>query len=124
MYIEYNPNPKQKIIVGDCVIRAIAKATGMTWKETLLELTEQGIELGDLPNANHVWAAYLKKLGFKRYIIPDTCPDCYTIRDFCNDHFKGTYILATGSHAVTAIDGNYYDAWDSGWETPSYFFTR
>lgn len=124
MYVEYNPNPKQIVVVGDCVIRAIAKATGMTWKETLLELTYQGISMGDLPNANHVWMNYLKRLGFKRYVIPDTCPNCYTVKDFCVDHPKGVYVLATGTHAVTVINGKYYDAWDSGQEVPVYYFER
>lgn len=30
MWRQYNPNPKG-LLVGDCVIRAISKALGMTW---------------------------------------------------------------------------------------------
>ncbi len=125
MYVEYNPNPQQKIIVGDCVIRAISKAMGMSWKETYLELTLQGISMGDLPNANGVWGAYLQEHGFKRFIIPNGCPlNCYTVRDFCIDNPTGTYILATGTHAICVIDGNHYDAFDSSMEVPIYYFKR
>ena len=57
-------------------------------------------------------------------IIPNTCPDCYTIADFCNDHPYGTYILATGTHVVAVIDGDYYDTWDSGNEIPIFYWQK
>lgn len=37
---------------------------------------------------------------------------------------RGTYVIGTGTHAVCVIDGNYYDAWDSGEETPTYFYRK
>jgi len=30
-YVNYNPNP-QGLSVGDCVIRAVSKATGLSWE--------------------------------------------------------------------------------------------
>ena len=66
----------------------------------------------------------LKDFGFKRRSIPDTCPACYTIREFCEDHPVGTYILGTGSHVVAAIDGNVYDSWDSLDETPILYWRK
>lgn len=78
----------------------------------------------DMPSSNSVWGSYLKENGFKRYIIPNECPNCYTIKDFCSDYPIGLYILATGSHVVTVIDGDYYDSWDSGKEIPIYFFKK
>ena len=39
-YINYNPNPKRKL-VGDCVIRAISKATGNDWEDVYLDLMLQ-----------------------------------------------------------------------------------
>lgn len=121
MYIKRNPNPNGSY-VGDCVIRSISIATGQDWEHVYVGLAIQGFMLSDMPSSNHVWGSYLRNLGFKRYAIPNTCPDCYTVKDFCLDNPKGTFILATGSHVVAAIDGNYYDTWDSGEEVPIYFW--
>ena len=123
MYIYYNPNPAGNL-VGDCVIRAICKATGKTWDETFEGLVTKSHALKDMPSSNYVWAAYLRDLGFHKYIIPDICPVCYTIKEFGLDHPHGTYILGTGTHVVTVEDGDYYDAWDSGNEVPMYYFER
>ena len=121
MYQYYNPNPYGKR-TGDCVIRAICKATGHDWLDVYLGLCIEGAHNGDWGNTNSVWSAYLRNKGFVRQVIPNTCPDCYKIEDFCRDHPKGTYILATGSHAVCLQDGVVYDSWDSSQEIPVYFF--
>ena len=121
-YIFFNPNPLGKR-VGDCVIRAIAKLTAKDWQTVYQGIAQAGFELCDMPSSNAVWAAYLKRLGYRRFVIPDTCPNCYTVRDFCFDNPRGKYLLATGSHVVTAINGDYFDAWDSGNEIPIYFWS-
>ena len=35
-----------------------------------------------------------------------------------------TFVLGTGSHAVTVCSGRYYDAWESGKEIPIYYWKR
>lgn len=122
-FIPYNPNPLKKI-TGDCVIRAISKVTDEDWDTTYINVMLKGFELKDMPSANYVWGSYLKSIGFDKFTIPNTCPDCYTIREFCTDNPKGSFIIATGSHVVAIIDGNYYDSWDSGNEVPMYYFKR
>lgn len=107
MYKYYNPNPLGKKI-GDCVIRAISIILSKSWEETYMDITMMGLKMCDMPSSNAVWGAYLWGLGFKRKIIDNTCPNCYTVRDFCFDHPKGKYILATGEHVVAVIDGDYY----------------
>jgi len=123
MYKEYNPNPEQAI-VGDCVVRAIAKLMQIDWESAYVGVVSQGFLMRDMPSSNAVWGAYLKKNGYKRHTLPDTCPDCYTIKDFCLDYLKGRYLLCTGTHVVTVVDGNYYDTWDSGNEVPLYYWTK
>lgn len=122
MWIEYNPNPFG-LRVGDCVIRAISKALNQSWEKTYIDLCIQGFMMGDLASSNAVWSAYLKHKGFKRCTIQD-CPDCYDVENFCEENKKGIFVLGTGSHAVTVIDGNYFDAWDCGKEIPLYYFSK
>ena len=55
-WIEYNPNPRRNR-VGDCAIRAIAKATDQDWEMAYTGLYVKGYSMGDLPSANSVWGA-------------------------------------------------------------------
>lgn len=123
MYREYNLNPSRKI-VGDCVIRAIGTVLSSNWEDTYVKLSAKGLSMHDMPNSNVVWHAFLKDEGYVRRPIPNSCPDCYTVRDFCIDYPYGAYVLGTGSHVIAVINGDYYDTWDSGDEVPVYFWER
>lgn len=123
MYANYNPNPKAAR-VGDCVIRAVSKVLNQEWERTYIMLAIYGFMLADLPSANHVWGRYLKDNGFRRSLIPDKCPACYTVKDFCEEHQKGVYLLALNGHVVAVVDGCYFDSWDSGDEVPVYFWEK
>lgn len=123
MYVAYNPNPYHKR-VDDCVIRGIAKVLGKDWNTVYLGVVAQGFTSKNMPSSNAVWGEYLRRKGFRRYAIPNSCPDCYTVADFTDEHPKGRYLLATGSHVIAVVDGDYYDSWDSGDEVPVYYFER
>lgn len=122
-YVFFNNNPLRKA-TGDCVVRAISIVTGQTWDEVYEAVCAEGYELAEMPSTNTVWGEYLQRTGFEKHVIPDTCPTCYTVRDFCQEYPQGVYVLATGSHVVAAVDGNWIDAWDSGSEHPVYYFKR
>lgn len=123
MYRRYNANPSGKR-VGDCTVRAIALALNRPWEEVYTDLAVEGLRRHDMPSANHVWGTYLRENCFRREALPNTCPDCYTIHDFCRDHPKGIYVLALQSHVVCVRNGDHYDTWDSGDETPLYYWHR
>ena len=123
MFVFSNPNPA-KNLVGDCVIRGISILTDKSWEYTYMELLVQGYEMFDMPSSNAVWGEYLRTQGYIKKIIPNTCPNCYTVKDFCIDNPQGRYLLATGSHVIAVINGDYYDTWDSRDEVPIYFFTK
>lgn len=123
MFWFYNPNPTGKN-VGDCTVRALTKGLGRSWEEIYTALALQGYLMGDLPSANAVWGAYLRQQGWTRRIIPDTCPDCYTVADFTAEHPHGTYILALSGHVVCVSEGDLWDSWDSSGEVPLYYWER
>ena len=118
-YVEYNPNPVGKR-VGDCSVRAIAKALNMGWESAYIALTMAGLSLADMPSADSVWGSLLRQHNFVRASIPDSCPDCYSAEDFCEDHPHGIYVLGFGGHVATVVDGDLYDAWDSSSEIPQF----
>ena len=122
-YIEYNPNPIGRK-VGDCAVRAISKALKIDWETAYLMIAMNGLQMGDMPSSDSVWGSVLRQNGFYKRVIPNTCPECYTVRDFCMDNPTGVFLLAAGDHVVAVIDGDYYDAWDSGSEVPLYFWRR
>lgn len=123
MYIYYNPNPDRKL-VDDCIIRAICRVTGMDWEEVYTDLYFEGLEVHDWPWKNYIWGRYLEKLGFVSTLLPDTCPYCYTVRDFAYDNPRGKFILATGNHLVAVVNGDYYDAFNTGDEVPVYVWQK
>lgn len=123
MWIQYNPNPL-KLKVGDCTVRAICAATNGTWDDVHKALCDLSREMADMPSADRVWWELLRQIGFTRQKLLDTCPECYTVKDFCKDHPSGIFIVGPHEHAVCCIDGNYYDSWDSGLTTPTYYFMK
>lgn len=123
MYIEWNPNPTGRK-VGDCSVRAICKALDKDWETAYALIVVKGFEMGDMPSSNITWGSVLRQYGFVRRAVDNTCPDCYTVADFCADHPEGTYVLGLDRHVVTVVDGDWYDAWDSGAETVIYYWER
>lgn len=126
MWKQYNPNPAGRI-VGDCTIRALSKALDKSWDDVYAGTALDGFLMSDMPTANSVWGAYLRRNGYRRHLIDDECqecPDTYTVAEFARDHPQGTYILALSGHVVTVIDGDWYDTWDSGNEIPIYYWIR
>ena len=123
MYQYYQPNPQGKK-TDDCVIRALTKALGVDWDTASVYAIVQQIRDADLYTKNYVWGNLLLRNGFEKHHVPDTCPDCYTVKDFCEDHPKGLYIVGTGEHVLPVIDGNYLDTWDSGEAVPIVYYSK
>lgn len=112
MWKEYNPNPTgQK--TGDCAVRALSKAIDTDWETAYALLAMNGFAMGDMPNEPVVFSATMRKNGFYRKAIPNTCPDCYTAEDFCDDNPEGIFVLGFGTHVACVDSGVLYDMWDS-----------
>lgn len=123
MWIYANPNPIRDE-EPDCVIRALSLATGESWEQVHQELCDMSREMGTMPSVNWLWGLWLKERGFRAFLLPETCPECVTVREFCRRYPKGTYVIGTGNHAICIRDGCYLDAWDSGDAVPTYFFRK
>ena len=120
-WIMYNPNPCG-VRVGDCAVRAVAKAFGDNWDTAFARIALEGFLMGDMPSSDAVWGNVLLRKGFRRAAIVGMCQDCYTAEDFCRDHPEGTFVLAFGGHVATVVDGNLFDSWDSSKEVPVYYY--
>ena len=123
MFVEWNENPTGRR-VGDCAVRAVAKALGISWERAYAMLALNGFLMGDMPSSNSVWGALLRQNGFKARTIPDSFPECYTAADFAADHPDGVYVLGFGNHVATIVNGDIYDAWDSSNEIPQYVWYK
>lgn len=123
MYVYANVNPIKRD-TDDCLVRAVAILFGYSWEKAYWDLCYRGALVYDMPNKDSTFSLYMKEKGFKREAIPNTCPACYSVVDFCIDHPKGEYILLTRDHAVAVIDGCYYDTTDSGSLTPQFYWVK
>lgn len=121
MWIKYNANPVANR-VEDCAIRAVAVVLGISWDDAFDLIADSAKLMGGVMHQNAAFGAVLRQHGFIRKIIPNTCPDCYTIKDFCRDNPEGVFAVGTGSHIVAVINGDYIDTWDSGEEIPIYYW--
>lgn len=123
MWKEYNANPVARR-GNDCTVRAISTIMMKSWEEVYIDLCLYGLRGYDMPSANHIWGAYLEDNGYTRHMIPNTCPSCYSVKSFAEEHPKGSYILALNNHVVALRNGSYIDTWDSGDEVVLYYWKR
>ena len=123
MYVYKNPNPVARRVT-DCAVRAVALALGKDWETTYLMIALRGMTMGDMMDINDVWGSVLRSSGFYKESLDATCPECYTVAEFCRDHPRGVFVLLTHKHVVTAIDGDWMDIFDSGDEVVESYWYR
>ena len=123
MWQYHNPNPKGKL-VGDCAVRAVSAALGVDWETAYVMLAVNGFAMGDLQNSNSVIGSVLRQHGFYRFNLSEACPDCYTFGDFARDNPRGVFVVGTGTHVATIIDGNLMDVWDSSGEPVAFVWYK
>lgn len=122
LWVPYNANPKGKR-VGDCAIRACCKATDRTWNQVFDYLAGIAYDQKDVLSANTVWGQYLNENGYERHKLEHS-GNRYDVIDFCMNHPQGEYALGLDGHVLTAVDGMYYDTWDSGEKEVLYYWER
>lgn len=123
MWEKFNPNPTGRN-VGDCAVRAVAKALNIDWEAAYCLIAANGYAMGDMPSSDSVWGAVLRQNGFYKKVLPDSCPDCYTAEEFAKDNPHGIFVVGFGSHVATIVNGVLYDSWDSSREIPIYVWYK
>ena len=119
----YNPNPTGSR-VGDCTVRAITKATGQDWETAYVGLCLYGFMMRNMPSGNCVWAAYLRRHGYRGRPVDAYPFEKITVAEFCREHPAGTFVLGCDGHVVAVEDGEYWDSWDSGGEVVIYYWEK
>lgn len=123
MFIQENVNPL-KNDTGDCVIRAISVVEGKDWDDVFLDLMIEAFTRKLMIEDNRLWMEYLHRIGYERYNIPDTCPDCYLVGDFVRDNPTGKFIVGTGTHLIAVVSGTLIDTWDSRGKVALFYFRK
>lgn len=113
---ETNLNPTGKK-VGDCVIRAIMKATNQTWSQVYSDLCEIGAKKFLMPNSPKVYNEYLERLSWKKQPMPKRPNGIrsykrYTVEEFANENPKKTFVISIANHLTVMSDGILYDTWN------------
>ena len=67
-YVHYQPNPVERN-VGDCAVRAVAKALDIDWEAAYALIVANGFQMGDMPSSDAVWGSVLRQYGFYREAI-------------------------------------------------------
>ena len=109
-YIEHTSNPVR--VTNDCIIRATATATGLTWVEVMKDFCDIAINMYDMPNNFRVVEAYMSEHGYQNHTILSA--DACTVAEFCEKHPYGRYVILTPDHALAVVGGDYYDVTDCG----------
>lgn len=118
-FVYYQPNEKDlKDKFGDCTIRALSKALGVTW----LEAFDLAIPICRREQVTNIFGGdlNLRKKMLEELVFSYTGVSNKrgtkrpTVDSFAKDHPKGRYICTVANHEVAVVDGKFYDTWDSG----------
>ena len=111
----HNENPFNKYTT-DCVVRAIALATGEQWGYTMSMLVNTSFKTGLMFNDKLCYGKYLESEGWIKQKQPRKIDNTkYTGVEFCEQLSNGRKIIAHigGTHIVAIIGDKVYDTWDS-----------
>ena len=108
MYIRHTSNPQNE--TNDCAIRSFANAEGKEWKEVAKEIFDMALEQYRMPNDFFVICDYADKHGYEEGYVYQDSP--ITVGQFVAQHPTGEYVLLLEDHALSVINGDYYDLVD------------
>ncbi len=114
MYKYLNLHPK-RLLVEDCVKRAIALAANMDYRIVQRELNRYKRVTGaESYNSGYNPHRYIENVlkGEKLVFSAKEGERRMTGGEFCRQYPKGRYVLNMPGHFTACIDGVIYDTWD------------
>jgi hypothetical protein len=122
-FIKQNVNPKNRK-VGDCVVRAIAVASGKTWDEVFDGLCLLAKQEKAMPNSKEVFEIYLQQIGFKKHKMPRKANGSKYIAGEWASQIKGVAVIQVARHLTAAVEQSIVDIWDCGGKSVYNYYTR
>jgi len=123
MWEFFNPNPVAAR-EEDCAVRAVSAALDISWDEAFDLIAHNAKQMGAMMHRDAAWGSVLRQHGFRKKLIPNSCPECYTAEDFCLDNPVGLYVLGFETDTAAVVDRTLMDTWDTRDEIPIYVWYR
>jgi hypothetical protein len=106
----HNQNPHNRITT-DCVTRAISFALDIPYNDVVMEIAEFQCKTGFVIEERE--DLLLKAHGFSMQpMLRHDDGTKYTLKEFIEEHHKGTYLVRMPHHLTVVKDGVNYDIWD------------
>ena len=129
----FNPNPlfkepkagkKPKVWrIGDCAVRAVCAATGMSWEAAYLTMSDSAMKAYAPFNTSEGFDQVMIDLGFKK-VSYKKGQKRETANVFAENHPNVTAILNLAGHYVCVKNGEILDTWDCGWKTAYNYWVK
>ena len=97
---------------NDCVIRAIAIATGIDYMKIWDDLFALATETGFMPNDPKCYEPYLASLGWVKHSPLKDGRRKVKVRNFPIK--EGAVIISICNHLTTMVEGELRDTWNAG----------
>lgn len=126
MFIKENVNPKGWK-TGDCVVRALAKATQKSWDETYQELCDIGLKKKRMPSDSCCSRKYLLDHGFTEMKqMKDAYGNKMSVGELADYYKDGNYVLVvhTRRHLTCILLGDIIDSWNTSYQTAGYYYIK
>lgn len=119
-YINHNPSNKKTV---DCVVRAIAGASGKSWEEVFDGLVVHARRIHTMPNGKECYEAYLKEIGYTKHSIPKAKrgEKRMTAKQLAE---RADAIIQQANHFVYSKEGHVVDIWNSENRTVYSYYTK
>lgn len=115
-YQYFNQNPKG-YITGDCMIRAISLASGISYEDVVMGIAK--VQCETYRSGDQHYPIYLERIGFIKQPMPKKANGKkYTIDEFCKKIAEPnkSYVVSCAHHLTCVKDKKIHDIWNCGYK--------